>query len=94
MGDSSSGAKRRCYHSCFGDLFFGGARISGIVSMNVDAIRTLSSKRHRHGYEFLILYGNDTIRNRGLVESPKSFHRFGREFVQLLDFIQVIFVIH
>jgi hypothetical protein len=62
--------------------------------VDIDAIGALSRECNRDGDQLLVLYGNDSVRDRGLIKCPEGLHHFGRELVQFFDPGQIFFGIH
>jgi hypothetical protein len=79
MSDRPTRAQRRRHKNGFRDFPIRGAKPSGVVCMDLDAIRTLCGECDRKGYQLLILPRDRSISDSGLVEGDKRFHRIGRE---------------
>ena len=92
--DCGSGPERGGDHRSFGHLRVGGAGPACVAAVDIDAIGALSRERNGDGDQLLVLYGNDSVRDRSLIKCPEGLHDFGREVVQFLDPGQVFFGIH
>ena len=94
MGNGGSGTERSSDDGGFSDFGFAGTGFAGVRAVNVDAIGALRGESDRNGDELLVFDGDSAFGDGQFVESPKCFHGFGREGVELFDFGEIFFVKH
>ena len=93
MSDGPARAQRGRDEHSFSQLRFRRTHFPRTVRMDIDAIGALRRKGDPQCDQFLVLFGNGSVGQGGLVEGDKRRHRFrcqGDEVFHLVNIAQIV----